>query len=412
VKILMLHTQGSGIGSYRHWSPAGALRRRGHEVWTKPEGGIEDLGGFLSEKMAWADVVHTGFSVDADYLRNLATARNYALLGLGRSVPLIVDCDDDLLHVPAYNVGFRGYIGTPETKAVALLGFRLADAMTVTMPWLARVYAPYNDHITVLPNLVHAPDWAGLPVDPQRAQSEDVRIVFAGGIGRSADLDMIREPLERIMRTRPQVRLFFMAMMPDWAAEQWARDPSNPRANRAFFIGATDILTYRRTMCWLGADIALAPVLPNDFNRGKSAIKVLESAMYGAAAVCSDWETYADVPSEAVLKASTEYEWTESLLALVDDPTLRARKVAACRAFVLATCNIDTGIPAWENCYAEAMARPVVDDAGTGIKSDLAPLPPLEEPAAIANSQHLSGRGQTRRLLEPEIPSRPDHRRG
>lgn len=380
MKILMLNCQGAGVGDYRHWIPAEALQRRGHDVWyTEGEGSSmdgRDPAVLLEEKAKWADVIHTGVSTNINYIGLLATAREYARRILGKNLPVLMDSDDDLLHVPAYNTGFVPYAAKRDSQRAALWCIRNGDALTVTTPPLVAAYEPFNHHISVLPNCVDPTDWDDLPTAPERASSQDIRIMFAGGIGRKADLDLVQDALEIVMRTRSQVRLFFMACMPDWAM-LWQPSAGDPHANRAFFAdSAYDHKLYRRIVRWLGIDIVLAPVIENDFNRAKSSIKVLESPFIGAAAVCSDFETYAEVPADCVLKASTTYEWKESLLALVDDPELRARKVARCREWVLEERSIDRQIHRWEEAYEAALARPVIDAEGNGMKTSLITAPP------------------------------------
>lgn len=371
LRILFLHKQGGGVGDYRIWTPARALRRRGHDVWfcTDRNDALaeRDWQTFLAEKAAWADLVVAGQTTDVEAVAQLAMMRNYAAKALGKSLPVICDADDDVLHVPPYNTSFKGYTPGGIYRKAALWHFRNSDALTVTTSALAKAYAPYNRHIAILPNCVEPETWDSLPVDPRRASSGDIRICFAGGIGRLEDLNVVRDALEIVMRQRPQVRLYFMAMIPDWAAEQWMPSATDPSANRAFFIMPSDVNLYKRVMRWIAPDIFLAPVVENAFNRSKSAIKFYEGAMMSAAVVASDWETYAEVPDAAILRASTTYEWKESLLALVDDADLRARKVAAAREWVLAERSIDSKIALWEAFYREVTGLPVIDDDGNNM---------------------------------------------
>ena len=386
----MLNTQGRAVADYRTWTPARALERAGHDVWwhenDETTWGCRTLGElqqFFAEKAAWADVLHMGFSTSLEVIRLAVTARNYAAKVYGKSLPLIVDCDDDLLNVPSYNTAFKNYVATKEAKRAALWNFRCADALTVSTPPLVPLYAPYNKNITALPNCIHPPEWADLPRNPRRADSADVRIAFAGGIGRKGDLDMIQGAIENVMRQRPQVRLLFMGMMPDWVYEQWACNAIDPYANRAFFIGDTDVRTYRDTMAWLAPDIFIAPVLPNLFNAAKSNLKAMEAPLLGAVPVCSDWETYSNVPTDAAFKCSTEYEWRETLLALIDDPALRAKKVAAGLQWVNDCCTIDSKVHLWYNCFEAALSRPVIGDNGENMTL------PVEQQILLATPEEV-----------------------
>jgi glycosyltransferase involved in cell wall biosynthesis len=371
LKILYLHKQGGGVGDYRCWTPARALERRGHEVWYCDDRNDalaeRDPMTFLAEKAAWADVVVSGQTTEVEHVALLAMMRNFAAKQLGKSLPIICDADDDVLHVPPYNTSFKGYTAGGSFRKASLWHFRNSDALSVTTAALASVYAPYNKKIAILPNCVEPETWDELPVDPDRAKSGDIRICFAGGIGRLEDINQIRDALEIVMRQRPQVRLYWMAMIPDWAVEQWMPSTSDPSQNRAFFIMPANVPLYKRAMKWLAPDIFLAPVVTNAFNAAKSNLKAMEAAMMGAACVATDWATYADVPDSAILWASTTYEWKESLLALIDDAALRAKKVAAAREWVLAERSIDAKIHLWEDFYEEVTGLPVIDDDGNGM---------------------------------------------
>lgn len=371
LRIAMCHSHGGGVGDWRSWIPARALQRRGHRVWFEDSrdqaipATEDEIWPWLEDKMRWADIIHCGYTPVLTISKWMATVRNTALLGLHKSLPVVTDCDDAIFDVPVYNLAFEGYGAGGEYKRAALFHLKTSDAVSVSTPRLVELYKPFNRDVTLLPNCINPPDWEH-PRDPARADSKDVRIVFAGNLGRKGDIDSIQDALEIVMRARPQVRLFFMGMMPDWAM-QWCPDKTDPAANRAFFIQAAHPTLYRRIMCWIGFDIAIAPVLCNDFNAAKSNIKVLETPFYGAASVCTDWQTYADVPAESTLKCDTTYEWKESLLALIDDPSLRAKKVAACRAWALDTLCIDSNIHLWEDFYERALARPVIGDDGSGM---------------------------------------------
>lgn len=384
MKISHLHAQSWGVGDYRHWIPARALRRAGHTVWDEPytdnafarDGGDGTLDRFLIERATASDLIHVGWCANTTLLEKLSAIREYARQVLQKPLPILTDIDDDVLNVPDYNTGFKAY-AAGDAKRVVLLHARISDGLSVTVPRLADLYSPYNDHIDILPNCFDPTDWANLPTDPTRATDRAVRVIFAGGIGRKADLDTIREPLTQLMATRPQVQLLFMGMMPDWAAE-WAPSPTDPTLNRAFFIGATDVRRYRRLMCWLRPDITLAPVVQNDFNRGKSDIKVLESGLYGAASICTRWETYKQVPEEATIKCDTPADWFAGLTALVDDTSLRRILTQQCRKWAYDTRTIDGNIGKWERFYEDVLSRPTIGADGKGIKQSQLIIPGVE----------------------------------
>jgi hypothetical protein len=84
-------------------------------------------------------------------------------------------------------------------------------------------------------------------------------------------------------------------------------------------------------------DIAIAPLLPTEFNEAKSNIKFLEAAAVGISTVCSPRSAFAGAIRHGVtgFLAESEEEWFVALDALVADRNLRERVGEAARQYVL-----------------------------------------------------------------------------
>lgn len=95
-------------------------------------------------------------------------------------------------------------------------------------------------------------------------------------------------------------------------------------------------------------DIALAPLLDNEFNRCKSAQKWFEHSAHKTAMVLSDLEPYAMVEHGVTgLKARTAGEFTAALLLLCVDPELRARIGRAAHEDVMRHHTIEACAGIW-----------------------------------------------------------------
>jgi glycosyltransferase involved in cell wall biosynthesis len=89
-------------------------------------------------------------------------------------------------------------------------------------------------------------------------------------------------------------------------------------------------------------DIGLAPLATGRFEVTKSDIKFLEHAAFGIAGVYSDHPAYAAVQHGVTGMVATPDSWTDAILALAMDPSLRARIVSASREYLFSQRTLDT----------------------------------------------------------------------
>lgn len=370
MRILHIHTQGGGVGYYRSFMPADALRRAGHDVTLLNNiceenffFALEETKGGVNQWMldkGWKhDVVHMGYSTVLSQVSCINGAlRNYAQVGHDQDLPIAVDMDDDPHSVPTYNTSFKAFTRGAEELKTLLIQMRTADGISVTRQEVADALARDGKSFTVLPNYTHPPDWIDFPIDPNRKDDKSIRLMYVGGQGHYGDITTIEEELEVLMEKydgkegRPMLRLFWLGCTPDWAA-QWMRDKSSPLANRSFYLQPCPLSTYHQLIRWVSPDILMAPLEHNTFNISKSDIKAYDAVCGEAAFVCSDWPTYRDVPDEVAFKHSTSSEWSEMVEALILDPSLREKKATHLKEWVLTNRCIDTHIYKWIDFYSK-----------------------------------------------------------
>lgn len=366
LRVLLLNIQGSGVGEYRFWMPARALQRAGMQVTYFPEGSesiFKDDGSLLNwfERNARNhDVMHLGYTVEAELIRWLMAVRGFA------NLPMITDLDDDFMNVPPDNYAFGEYHTTSDVRKIVRMHLRVSDAATMSTTPLHAVVGHECRHSIVLPNCNEAAMWEH-PQDPRRAEDKSIRVLFAGNMGRYADLNTVRDVLEGAMRKydgtdgKPHMRLFFLCCLPDWA-NQWMQSKTDPLANRCFYLRQCNVSIYRPLLRWISPDILISPLVANKFNESKSQIKAYDAAMTGAAFLCTDALPYADVPNDAAVKAATPYEWQESLCALVEDAALRQKLSSRLKTWALDSWEIDNHIQRWIDLYEEVYARGPIRD--------------------------------------------------
>jgi O-antigen biosynthesis protein len=282
-----------------------------------------------------------------------------ALKAMGKKI--VMDNDDTYRSdsgTPLAMVGIKSDAmkGVVDTINARLARFgQLADLITVSTPFLAKEYSEINRTI-VLPNLICEDDWD----KPLRNEGKKVRIGLSGSVGYSEDYLLIKDALTELSK-RDDVQIVVFALPPDTEKYQWQRDLVY-KDNLAFFtsIGAefqpiVPMSEYIDTLNDLKLDIMLIPRQENYFNRCKSNVKFLESAMLEIPCVVSSFE---DGPyeSDLALKAKTPEDWMVHVEWLMDKKNRRKLGKEA-RKCVLKNYNIKDHAHKWEEAYKNLYAN-------------------------------------------------------
>ena len=353
MRALMISPQGSGVGYYRFKVPHDALKvGMDVKLWFVPESDDPQQTAERMFKMIGEgyDIVHCGYMTYLPYIEALVAARNRY------GVPFVTDIDDDILNVPSYNQAFGAYHASAVNRRLARMHLRVSDAVSVSTAALGSMLNEVKT--TVLPNLLATSDWVSVD---EPLNDGAIRVMFAGNLGRAGDLEEVGPAFEYAMRTYPNMRLFFMNCIPSWAAE-WMQDRKDPKANRAFAIRRCTVETYRAVFLHIQPHIVFAPVVRNEFNRSKSHIKAYDAAMCKSAFLCTDWDTYTDVPTRAAIKVTGESQWKEALDQLVTDADLRARLGQRLHDWAVNEWHVDKHVHKWVELYKRVLSKGPVSD--------------------------------------------------
>lgn len=235
------------------------------------------------------------------------------------------------------------------------------DLVTTTTPVLANFISQFNPNVAVLPNCVDFRRWSPLALKPH----DDVRIFWAGGSSHFEDLTIIGPVLKVVMERFPRVTLVLMGVKFEGILK-------NLPADRIEFHPWEDNLSYPYKCAMLGADIAIIPLVENEFNQSKSAIKWIEQSALAVPCVVSGVTPYIEEYNgeNAVMVTDNSTEgWVEAISTLVRDPVLRAKIGGEAQRYVKQRYDIRDRAVDWLTAYELHKPVPKEEDAWQLAKS-------------------------------------------
>lgn len=228
--------------------------------------------------------------------------------------PFLMELDDYVSDIPVENEAFEQYKTGSARHKVAMDQMRQSDALIVSTPYLASQYAGMNEHIYVMPNSMDLKEWNV----SRRKSGERIRIGWIGGGTHTADLEMVKPVLEEVLAENENVWFYCIHGVPNsfkkMAHVYWTHKWSK-------------INLYPRFMASFKFDIGIAPLIDNNFNRGKSNLRWLEYSALKVPCVASplpDFSRSID-HGETGFLANELDDWKRYLTSLVRLPELRER---------------------------------------------------------------------------------------
>ena len=326
--VIGLPFQADGSGYHRFYLPFKHLRANSRHIYGLPAPGVK-VPTPAAEDVKDIDVLvmqRPAFQHGARMVDRLAG-----------HVALVLETDDDMLTVESSNLGH--FAADPRAAESVKYCLRRADMVTVSTPYLAELYSPFNDNIVILPNFVKA----GL-LDMPRKRRDRVTVGWQGGTSHLIDLCAVQDPLRQVLDAHPDVDMHWIG---------WDMSPLVRRPCR-FTPWSDDVGDYYKAVDF---DIAIAPLADVPFNRAKSYLKALDAAARGIPVVATDMEPYRDFVIDGVTGylVRTEAEWVARLTELINDAA--AREELGAKAYEQAKAYTMEGHWArWQDAY-ESCAR-------------------------------------------------------
>jgi glycosyltransferase involved in cell wall biosynthesis len=267
-----------------------------------------------------------------------------ALQESGKAV--VVEIDDDFCALPAGNAAFFFTHPKRDPNLNALFLRRacaMADLVTCTTPALARRYAPHG-RVAVIPNFVPA-EYLQVP-----HTGDGKTVGWAGNIMyHPHDLDVCGIGVTQAV-TSNDAR--FLAVG-DEHTNAVLRIPENAGTHTGF----VPLAEYPHQLARM--DIGLVPLEDNQFNNGKSALKMLEYAACGVYPICT--------PSPDNMRLHTTYgigtmaskpkHWQRAITTALQDSDARAAAVHTARTVVAQHLTYERNSQLWLDAWRQAQAN-------------------------------------------------------
>jgi glycosyltransferase involved in cell wall biosynthesis len=339
-------SENSGVGYYRQFLPAIKMREQGlaNVMISDFRWGIGDHVEpdipTLIKIMDWADIVVTGRKDQGEFYAQWGKMKEIF------NVPIVMDTDDNVMHVRPSNPGYQGYF--PGSDAIMWNKYgvsKVFDAITVSTEDLIKVYGKYNKKVFLLPNNLDVEWWDKFP----KKQFDDgiVRIGFICSASHPEGVKIIKAPIVKILKQYPNTRFLISKIFHNEFSDTDVFD-------RIEAVPWINLEEWPEKYKELGIDIGLAPLTDNMFNRAKSNLRWMEYSLQGVPSVVSPVEAYSCVrDGKDGLIAKEQDEWFNAIEKLVVDKEYREKMGKTALHRIETEYNIDRNIRLWVDTYKD-----------------------------------------------------------
>ena len=228
---------------------------------------------------------------------------------------IIYEVDDVVFRevIPDYNK-FKFAFDNDEIRQNCIDIINMVDEVTVTCNFMKQLYIEKTGQqkVTVIPNFVPN-SWMGQLFNPKKVEraydqnKKKPRILYTGSgahydvdnkVGGKDDLAAVRD---FIRKTVNKYQWIFVGAFPPQLVDL-------VHSKKIEFYPWQPLLKYPYFIANLNAQLMVAPLLPNDFNKAKSDIKFIEACTLGIPCLCQNMETYSTAPESLRFDTVEEFE--------------------------------------------------------------------------------------------------------
>lgn len=239
---------------------------------------------------------------------------------------VVIDIDD-YWHLDPWHILSATY---PTQTIIDYI--KIADVVTTTHTYLAKLIKPLNRNVEILPNAL--PFGRGqfhverLPIESGgRVQPDAMRIVYAGSVTHERDIALMANPLKRIAgdwALKKKLHMIMCGYDPEGnvSAPVWQRMISDFLCGFKLNGHIRPPLPPDQYMAfYTEADCTVAPLVASKFNACKSNLKVLEAATKKIPIIVSNVPPYSDCPYAA--KVDVQGDWYKKIKMFANDKKMR-----------------------------------------------------------------------------------------
>lgn len=293
---------------------------------------------------------------------------------LNPTAKIVYEYDDNIFHVSPFSPHYKDYGIDPidvvfpgektprslwkdgkniniglnrATQKETIEGIKDVEMVTVTTSILKTVFDQWNSNVVVLPNCVNLKSWQRLPLLPH----EGIRMGWFGGDSHYEDWCILAGILPELMGKYPQLKLVLLGAKFDGTLK--GINPSQIEHHPWIETAA-----YPLKAASLDLDFGIIPLLKNQFNECKSAIKFLELAALKVPSVVSYVTPYKEISTEdngVWIENNDPEAWSEGISKMVENKSLR--KSVSEVAYETVATNFDAHKTAvqWVEAYSRLL---------------------------------------------------------
>lgn len=248
---------------------------------------------------------------------------------------IVYDIDDDVFSIPTSNPAKKHISYVSQAAMTAIMS--ISDCVTVSTDVIAERISKNIDPkvpIHVIPNSIDTRNgWR--KVGDCFSDDGFKRIFWFGSNTHDEDWKIVTPAIDRILRERGDVRLVLWGHIPKPIVDNYSNEPHwQERIEYAKGGNHEDFFNCLANNA--NADIGIAPLLDDYFNKAKSNIKFIEYTLAGMPVVASDNSPYSKsiVNNVNGLLCTTEDDWYSSISSLIDNRNERIRLCRNARSHV------------------------------------------------------------------------------
>lgn len=228
---------------------------------------------------------------------------------------LVYEVDDVVFKedIPNYN-RFKFAFDTDEVRNNCIEIINMCDEVTVTCDFMRKLYQERTGkkEITVVPNFVPY-SWMGHLYDPKKIwaaydkNKRRPRVLYTGSgahydvDNKNGGIDDFSHCVDVVRNTVDKYQWVFVGAFPIPLKDL-------VDSGKIEFHNWKSLAEYPTFISGLNAQVMIAPLLDNNFNRSKSDIKFIEACVLGIPCLCQDMETYKYAPEPLRFKTGADLE--------------------------------------------------------------------------------------------------------
>lgn len=382
-KVLFLYTDWSqneyrmknkaygGVSYYRIFKPAEYLKKiYNYDIDVLGQEIPEMAKSYTDHAQFWVDLVskyQLVFMKPVDHAPTLGAiifACTYA------KIPLVIDFDDNLFEIKKDQPGYAHYYPGSQKRAILGAAISMADYITVSTMPLKKYYfnrtkkvQKEKQDITILPNCNDIKDF-----DYKHTKRDQKKVVIGwqGSTTHFADLRIVIPVLGKLLQKYPNLYIEFLGGIEEAKIKELFIDvPENVLERISIKAGCPAWDKYPELLSKQPWDIGIAPLVDDEFCRGKSHIKWLEYAMYLIPTVASrTYPYYKKIQGvKTIVDGKTGYlcknqnDWEKKLTWLIEDKKLRSKIAVAAYDYVYKNWQYGDQIHKWHEFIQYAIKK-------------------------------------------------------